>query len=214
METAREKLQIVQVLRMEVIYNSANGKCIPRCYGTWLECVNQVLSQNNVCAIDFAKSLRNLLVNGRGKQRNIMIVGPSSCAKTFLLKPLSLMYKSFNNPANEMYAFGRTADAEIIFLYDFRLPMGQGNHYMAKSIEFTGRWTCPHTISKESFHNWCSYHKGHTNFATGKSVTTHETLRRTKWWQHAGMFTNLPAKYLTKTKKTFLHVPSALPKCF
>ena len=49
-----------------------------------------------------------------------MIVGLSSCAKTFLLKLLSLMYKTFNNPANEKYAFGRAVDAEIIFLNDFR----------------------------------------------------------------------------------------------
>ena len=49
-----------------------------------------------------------------------MIVGPSSCAKTFLLKPLSFMYKTFNNPANEKYAFGRAVDSEIILLNDFR----------------------------------------------------------------------------------------------
>ena len=113
MEAAPEKLQSVQVLHVEVIYNCAMGKCVPRCNGTWLEYANQVLSQNNVCAIDLQKVCENCL-------RNIMIVAPFGCAKTFLLKPLSLMHKTFNNPANEMYAIGRAVDAEIMFLNNFR----------------------------------------------------------------------------------------------
>ena len=48
-EAAPEKLQSAQVPRMEVIYNCAMGKCVLHCHGTWLECANQVLSQNNVC---------------------------------------------------------------------------------------------------------------------------------------------------------------------
>ena len=44
MEAAPEKLQSVQVPCMEVIYNWPMGKCIPHCYGMWLECANLVLS--------------------------------------------------------------------------------------------------------------------------------------------------------------------------
>ena len=106
MEAAPEKLQSVQVPCMEVIYNCTMGKCIPRCNGMWLECANQVLSQNNYRKIMFARLI-------------LQKVCKTCCAKTFLLKPLSLMDKTFNKPANEKYAFGRTVDAEIIFLNNF-----------------------------------------------------------------------------------------------
>ena len=55
-----------------------------------------------------------------GKFRNIMFVGPGNCAKTFLLPPLQLIYKTFRNPANDKYAWLGSEKADVIFLNDFR----------------------------------------------------------------------------------------------
>ena len=43
-----------------------------------------------------------------------------NCGKTFLLKPLSLVYRSFVNPATSTFAWVGTEQAELLFRNDFR----------------------------------------------------------------------------------------------
>ena len=54
------------------------------------------------------------------KHHNVLIVGPANCGKTFLLKPLKVMYHTFCNPAIGSFAWVGIQDAECIFLNDFR----------------------------------------------------------------------------------------------
>ena len=56
---------------------------------------------------------------GRGKFQNILIIGPANCCKTFLLKPISLVYRSFVNPATSTFAWVGAEEAELLFLNDF-----------------------------------------------------------------------------------------------
>ena len=70
--------------------------------------------------IQFAAAVRDLLEKGRGKFRNIMIVGPANCAKTFILAPIQRIFKTFSNPANDKYAWIGAENSECIFLNDFR----------------------------------------------------------------------------------------------
>ena len=88
--------------------------------GGWLVCAEQVLTQNKVHSVVYVSGIRDLLVKGRGKKRNIMIVEPANCVKTFLLKPLQAMFKAFSDPSNDKYAWMGAEDAEVIFLSDFR----------------------------------------------------------------------------------------------
>ena len=57
--------------------------------GCW-PCAEEVLYNNKVHPILYAAAVRELLTLGRGKYRNLMIVGKTNCGKTFLLKPLGL----------------------------------------------------------------------------------------------------------------------------
>ena len=68
----------------------------------------------------YANALFELLTDGRGKYRNIMIVGPANCAKIFLLIPLLVIFNAFCNPANDKYAWVGADNCEVIFLNDFR----------------------------------------------------------------------------------------------
>ena len=90
------------------------------CGDAWLECATQVLTQNRVHPVIFAEAIRELLLKGRGKFRNIMIVGPANCAKTFMLQPLQLIFETFSNPANDKYAWLGAEKCQLIFLNDFR----------------------------------------------------------------------------------------------
>ena len=58
-------------------------------------------------------------MKGRGKWRNLMIAGPANCGKTFLLLPLTTIFKTFSNPATTTFAWIGVQDSGIIFLNDF-----------------------------------------------------------------------------------------------
>ena len=105
--------------RLEIIQQCADGECVVGCDDVWLECALEVLTNNRIDPIVFAKALRDLLEKGRGKFRNLLIVGPANCAKTFLLTPLTKLFETFSNPANDKYAWLGAELAEIIFLNEF-----------------------------------------------------------------------------------------------
>ena len=97
----------------------------------------------------FADAVRSLLDKGCGKYRNIIIVGPANCGKTFLLEPLRIIFSTFSNPATTTYSWLGVEDAEIILLNDFRwsselitwkdlllLPEGQGLHFPAPKSQY------------------------------------------------------------------------------
>jgi len=106
--------------RMDLIREAAGGECAPACDGKWLQCAEEVLINNKVHPILFAVYLRELLQLGRGKYRNIIIVGPTNCGKSFLLKPLESIFKTFSNPAADKYAWVGADKAEVILLNDLR----------------------------------------------------------------------------------------------
>ena len=86
--------------------------------GEWLTCAEQVLTQNVIHPILFA--MRELIVKGRGKNRNVMIIGPANCAKTFLCCPIQIIFNAFSNPSNDKYAWLGAENSEFIFLNDVR----------------------------------------------------------------------------------------------
>ena len=79
-----------------------------------------MLKNNGITQESFAKAVKELLHKGRGKYRNIMLIGPANCGKTFLLNPLNKIYKTFTNPASTSFAWVGAEEAEVLFLNDFR----------------------------------------------------------------------------------------------
>lgn len=120
MENSKSIMDKQTQSRMEIIYNYAMKECDDSCQGEWLRCAKEVLRQNKIETFDFSSALRQLLSKGRGKQRNVLIVGPANCGKTFLLRPLEILYDTFCNPSNDKYAWLGVQDAQAIFLNDFR----------------------------------------------------------------------------------------------
>jgi hypothetical protein len=79
-----------------------------------------ILQRNQIPRESFSGAIRTLLQQGRGKYRNVILVGPANCGKTFLFSPLPILYKAFNNPATTTFAWVGVEDAEVILLNDFR----------------------------------------------------------------------------------------------
>lgn len=121
MENASEVLKRSKLTRLEILENCLiEDSCTPECNGQWLQCATQLLNWNNVSRRAFSEAVKNLLEKGRGKFRNILLKGPANTGKTFLLNPLSLVYKIFSNPASSTFAWVGAERAEVIFLNDFR----------------------------------------------------------------------------------------------
>ena len=120
MQSAEYEIQRAKKSRIELLRECGDGDCVEGCNGLWLKCAFEVLNNNYVHPIGFAAAVRNLLINGRGKFRNIMIIGPANCGKTFMLAPLQIVYNTFSNPANDKYAWIGVEKSEVIFLNDFR----------------------------------------------------------------------------------------------
>ena len=79
-----------------------------------ISCFNatsKVASEITTCIQLYSQKLYVIfLVNGRGKHRNIFIVGPADCAKTSVLAPLQKISNTFSKPAGswqQIFLVGR-----------------------------------------------------------------------------------------------------------
>ena len=122
MKNASSEIQRDEITRIQKVRNAAAEACVGGCDGSWLECAIEVFSLNGMEVAGFASYIFELLAQGRGKFRNIMIYGQTNCAKTFMVKPLKCIFgdRLFDNPANEKYAWVGADKAEVILLQDFR----------------------------------------------------------------------------------------------
>lgn len=120
LEEAQNKVKRSSESRINRIIRFSQGDCVETCSETWYESAKQLLKKNNINAYVFADALRDLLINGRGKGRPVMIYGPANSGKTSILNPLNTIFDTFTNPASSKYAFVGVEKAEVIFMNDFR----------------------------------------------------------------------------------------------
>jgi len=79
-----------------------------------------ILVRNGVTQTEFGAAIHELLDKGKGKCCNIFLKGGANRGKTSLLNPLTVIYKTFVNPASTSFAWVGAENTEIIFLNDFR----------------------------------------------------------------------------------------------
>ena len=113
-----EKMRRSMLSRIEILQEARDTPCV--CSGRYIQCAYDILLNNGIDICAFATSVYVLLQQGRGKYRNLMIVGPANCGKTLLMNPLSKIYDTFCNPATGTFAWVGAQSAEVIFLNDFR----------------------------------------------------------------------------------------------
>jgi hypothetical protein len=120
MAEAEATLERAKLRRLDILKETLATECIEACNGRWVDQAKDILARNSISHDDFSTSIVSLLQLGRGKYRNILITGPTNCGKTFILQPLTTLYKCFSNPATATYAWIGAEDAEVILLNDFR----------------------------------------------------------------------------------------------
>jgi len=120
MRRAAGDIARVNTSRLELLKAAvAKDKCdVENCI--WLQSAREILKKNDHVPEEFGRRIRELLLLGRGKFRNLMLIGPTNCAKTFLLKPLTKIFSCFENPSNDKYGWVGVENKELILLQDFR----------------------------------------------------------------------------------------------
>ena len=119
MEGVVEKVARSNATRIEIIRESVQAKCVENCNGVWLRMAEQILRNNELHPFVFAEALRILIIKGQGNHRNVMVIGPANCGKTFLFCSMEKLFKVFCNPAEDKYAWAEVVDTVMIFLNNF-----------------------------------------------------------------------------------------------
>lgn len=134
LELSRERKSRLDILREAKVQPCAvetdSGKTL-RCDGSWLPAALNTLHKNNVSRKHFSNLVLTCLKYGRGKGRNLMICGPSNCAKSFVLLPLTKIFKCFTNPSEGTYNWVNAPQKEVIFLNDIRYDADGERRVMA-----------------------------------------------------------------------------------
>ena len=120
MDGAQADIERSSMARMAILRLKRNEDCAEGCEGRWRQQAKDILQRNQIPENVFRQAMLSLLREGRGKYRNILVTGPANCGKSFLLQPLSLIYRTFCNPATTSFAWIGVDKAEIILLNDFR----------------------------------------------------------------------------------------------
>lgn len=120
MENANATLQRSRKSRMLLLEEAGQDDCVDGCDGQWRLCAEEILENNGIDVERFRTAVNELLLRGRGKNRNLLLTGPTNCGKSFLLNPLKVIYRTFCNPATGTFAWVGVQNAECILLNDFR----------------------------------------------------------------------------------------------
>lgn len=115
MEDAQKTLERQRKSRLQLLQEARLRECVENCNSDWLICAREVLEQKGVEESYFAEQVYEPLDKGRGKYRNVMIIGVADCGKTFLLNPLNVIYNTFSNPASTSFTWVGAEKAEILF---------------------------------------------------------------------------------------------------
>jgi len=99
MDIARQeksRIEILEDAKLKPCSEDPIGEI--KCNGSWLAASIDIMHKNSIDRKQFSDSILNCLKHGRGKGRNVMIVGPTNSAKSFILMPLTKIYTCFMTP--------------------------------------------------------------------------------------------------------------------
>lgn len=105
----------VQILA-DVVHN---GSCTCTDAGCWRRAADEVMRLNNYNGQELQAAILEALELGRAKQRNIVIVGSTNRAKSFCLKPLTLVFRVFTTPDSGSHQLADIKGSEVIWFNEF-----------------------------------------------------------------------------------------------
>ena len=113
----QEEVAVDRIARLHEAAES--GACT--CDGKWIPAAEQVLQHQHLSSKDFRQAVLAALRLGRRKGINVLIIGKPDAGKSFALKPLGLIFKTFDaSGQKETYSLQGLPGSEIALLQDVR----------------------------------------------------------------------------------------------
>ena len=167
-EIHRENKSRLLILQEAKSKPCAMGSNDQSCNRSWLHAAIETLRRNSITRNHFSKLVLNSLEHGRGKGRNLMICGPTNCAKSFMLMPLTKIFNCFMTPSQGTYNWVDAPEKEIIFLNDLRYEMHGEKTVMPWNMFLNLLEGVPVNISmpKNFFSKDCQWNKKQPIFST------------------------------------------------
>ena len=97
---------------------AVQSTCCCSAPGRGYELQKEILSKNGLDGT-FQEAVYSSLVSGRAKKRNLCLLGPADCGKSFLFKGLREVYRCYERPDGGTYQLEDLLDCEVVFLNDF-----------------------------------------------------------------------------------------------
>ena len=104
--------------RLGLLREAAEKPCSCEEGDLWMRLAKETLVRNGVDG-RFQDLIYKALEKGRGKPRSIFLMGPTTCAKSWLIKPLSEIYRAYRIPDDGSHKLEAILDCEIIYLNEF-----------------------------------------------------------------------------------------------
>ena len=117
--SAKENARRAKLTRMQILQECfQDGACTCPSPGLCYQLLKEVLQKNGMDG-EFQREVCDTLEAGRLKQRNFCLLGGTDMAKSFLFKPLTLIFRTYERPDGGSYQLEDILDKELIFLNDF-----------------------------------------------------------------------------------------------
>ena len=108
-----------QMTRVQILAAAAEGTCTCETPGRWAAAADDVVQRNGYVDREVQRAIFHALNLGRAKQRNLVLVGETNRAKSFLIEPVELVYLCFTPPDTGSHQLADIAGSEVLFFNDF-----------------------------------------------------------------------------------------------
>jgi hypothetical protein len=116
---AKEKQRRARLTREALLeeFVAKNTCCCPSA-GHCFDLMKEILVNNGLDG-HFQKEVMGALRAGRAKKRNVCLIGPPDCGKSFLLKGMLQLFHTYTRPEGGSYQLENLLGKELVFLNDF-----------------------------------------------------------------------------------------------
>ena len=116
---AKENVRREKMTRLEILEECGReGVCSCSSPGLCYKLMKDILDKNKLDG-PFQKEVCDTLEAGRHKKRNLCLLGSTNMAKSFLFKPLALIYRTYTRPDGGTHQLEELLGKELVFLNDF-----------------------------------------------------------------------------------------------
>jgi len=119
-ESSPELLERSTRPKLDLLFLACSKPCV--CDGRWIPAAEEILHQNGILSSYFKERVALNLAKVPKKGLAVFLYGPTTCAKSWLLNPLILIFKCFvSQQAGSSFQLAGLPGKEVVILHEFEM---------------------------------------------------------------------------------------------